>query len=192
MSEKRLKIAFDIGGVISRYPQEMLNLMQSLQKGGVDIHIITDMNQKDALSACRENNINFLPEENIHSADWSAHGDCCKTVVCDKLGIDILLDDRPDYCADGNFIGFVLSPRVRKPYYAPGWVNRSTPVVCVPPEEYDEFKAWREQKASKKASDECDNCGIEACRTLSQQLVICTICQKKLCDKCLKSNHKCL
>jgi hypothetical protein len=64
--------------------------------------------------------------------------------------IDILIDDRPDYCAEGDFIGLVLSPRPSVPYYHPAWVNKSTPAVCVPPEEYEEFKRWKSSQEVEK------------------------------------------
>jgi len=140
-----MKIAFDIGGLISRYPEQMTTMMRALIAGGVEVYIITDMNQQDALTACRENNLDFIPPERILSGDWSKCGDRCKTVLCEEHEIDIMVDDRPDYCAEGNFIGLVLSPRPQVLYYAPGWVNRSTSAIVVPPEEYEEFQRWRQK-----------------------------------------------
>lgn len=146
-----MKIAFDIGGVISRYPNQMKELMHDLWQSGNEIYILTDMNQVDAIACINENDLNYCVgdlfdrrPERILSADWSKYGDRCKTVLMDKHDIDILIDDRPDYCAEGGFIGLTLSPRPGVPYYHETWINRSTPAVMVPPEEYEEFKKWRE------------------------------------------------
>jgi len=138
-----MKVAFDVGGLISRYPIQMKAMMKALIAGGVEVYILTDMNQQDARAACETNGIDFISQDRILSADWSCHGDLCKTRMCEAHGIDILLDDRPDYTAHGDFIGLNLSPRPHTPYYADGWVNKNTPAVCVPPEEYEEFKRWK-------------------------------------------------
>lgn len=158
-----LRIAFDIGGVISRYPGEMKTLMQRLINGGAYVFLLTDMNRADAHAACRENKLyNFighrgligsgingagtedLREQYILCANWSDYGDQCKTRLMEMNKINFLIDDRPDYCAEGDYIGLVLSPRQHIPYYHNSWINKSTPAVMVPPEEYEEFKAWKE------------------------------------------------
>ncbi len=140
-----MKIAFDIGGCISRYPDLFRFLMYAVDVAGGETHILTDMNQDDARAAVNENQLIVRPDR-IWSADWSKDGDLCKTKVMEKHGFDVLIDDRPDYVATGNFVGLVLSPRPDIPYYHHDWANRSTPAVCVPPEEYAEFQAWRASK----------------------------------------------
>jgi hypothetical protein len=160
-----VKVAFDIGGLISRYPNMMKELMSSLIRGGSEVFILTDMNPRDALAACRENGLmGFIGHKGIPksmdvehdwsireswilSADWSRHGDLCKSELMELYEIDILIDDRPDYAASGDFIGLVLSPRPDVPYYSPEWVNKSTPAVCVPPEEYEAFKSWKASRS---------------------------------------------
>jgi hypothetical protein len=119
-----MKIAFDIGGVISRYPQQMIQFMRALTIGGIEVHIVTDIPYHAALWLCQVNRIE-VPFNQIHSCDWAKDGDLCKTKKCEELGIDILIDDRPDYCAVGKFIGLVLSPRPTIPYYAPEWQSQS-------------------------------------------------------------------
>src|SRR4051812_9478510 len=106
-----MKVAFDIGGVISRYPRQMKALMRALIAGGIDVRILTDMNPTDAERARVENGLDFIGPDKVHSCDWSRYGDRCKTIVMEEQGISILIDDRPDYCAEGDFIGLVLSPR---------------------------------------------------------------------------------
>lgn len=145
-----MKAGFDIGGVISRYPKQMKELMKALIRGGVEVCILTDMNSKDAMNAVMENGFDFIYPDHIHSCDWSGHGDLCKTEVAARIGIDILIDDRPDYCASGDFIGLVLSPRPDVPYYHESWINKPTSVLVVSSKDYDEFQAW---KAQQKSSD---------------------------------------
>jgi hypothetical protein len=148
----KLKVAFDIGGVVSRYPTHMRELMYALKTAGQEIFILTDMNKKDAISAIQHNDLRawtdsipLFDDDHILSADWSAHGDLCKTKLMEEHGIHILIDDRPDYVAFGSFIGLVLAPRA-VPYYHPTWINKSTPAVMVPPEEMEEFMAWKASK----------------------------------------------
>src|SRR5688500_10946570 len=105
-----MKIAFDIGGTISRYPTTFIRMMKALQDGGVEVFILTDMNNADAMKLCEQNDIDFIDESRILSADWNTYGDLCKSRLMQQHSIDILIDDRPDYCATGPFIGLVLSP----------------------------------------------------------------------------------
>lgn len=107
---KKMKIAFDIGGVISKYPGQMKTMMKALIAGGVEVFILTDMPQTTAIPMCRLNGIDFIADDHILSADWGLHQDSAKTVVMKERSIDILIDDRPDYVAEGDFIGMVLSP----------------------------------------------------------------------------------
>ena len=152
-----MKVAFDIGGVISRYPECMRWLIAALIRGGAQVYVLTDMKKEDALAALRENQlIHLFAEDHVLSADWSDHGDLCKSVVCEREGIRVLIDDRPDYLAHGDFIGLALSPRPRVPYYHPTWINRSTPAVCVPPEEYEDFKAWRQSRRAGEVQHEAE------------------------------------
>lgn len=143
---RALRVGIDIGGVISRYPDEMKELIRVLDQGGAIVYIVTDMNPKDAHAALTENRIPIEYIENVISCDWSNDGDMCKTKAANDFSLDILIDDRPDYVANGDFIGFCLSPRPNKPYYDPSWVNKSTPSKCVPPEEYEEFQRWKAER----------------------------------------------
>lgn len=143
-----MRIAFDIGGVISRYPKQMKEMIKSFIQSGHDVYIITDMNPTDALSACENNDILLtgIKQENIISANWSEHGDLCKSVVMKNLSIDVMFDDRPDYIYEGVPIGFFLMPRPSMPYYAAEWNSGASTAYCVPKEEYLEFKKWKEGK----------------------------------------------
>jgi len=119
-----MKIGFDIGGVISRYPEKMIQLMGILQMGGAEVYVITDIPFDIAVELCAKNHI-AIAQDRIISCDWGKHMDLCKTKACEELGIDFLIDDRPDYCAVGDFIGLVVSPRpLTAKYYHETWVNQ--------------------------------------------------------------------
>lgn len=149
-----VKMAFDIGGVLSRYPKTMASLVQALHRGGIELYVVTDMKKDIALQTLRDNNfLQWFDEDHVLSADWSTHGDLCKTVLCEEHGIQILVDDRPDYVAQGAFVGLALSPRPHQAYYHLSWINHTSMTVCVPPEEYEEFKAWRASRRNEVASE---------------------------------------
>ena len=75
-----------------------------------------------AVAFCHDNGF-YVRAENIISADYETHGENCKAVACEQLGIDILIDDFPGYVAQ------IGSPRVRllvmpdpsQPYYHDDW-----------------------------------------------------------------------
>jgi hypothetical protein len=118
-----MKIGFDIGGTISRYPEKMKELMTILKKGGAQVCVITDIPYDQACQLCLDNEIPVLASQ-IHSCNWSEHQDLCKTLKCEELKVDFLIDDRPDYCAVGDFIGLVLAPRPKtRPYYSDSWID---------------------------------------------------------------------
>ncbi len=70
-----LKVAFDIGGVISRYPEHMKLMMYALARGGVKVYIVTDMQLHQAKACLKENGFDFVDENLILSAVWQDHGD---------------------------------------------------------------------------------------------------------------------
>lgn len=120
MPDPVLKIAFDIGGVLSKYPREMKALLRTLQRGGADLWVMTDMNPKKAVELCRLNDIP-VPDEQIISVDWAKDGELSKANACMGYGIDILIDDYLPYLCAGDFIGLCVAPRPGMPYEAPEW-----------------------------------------------------------------------
>ncbi len=120
-------MAFDIGGVISRYPEQMRALMLALVRGGAEVHVLTDMPRETARACLNANGFGFVTDGHLHCADWSEHGDLCKTRVCEAQRFDVLVDDRPDYVAAGEFIGLVTAPRPGRGYYAPEWRKPPAP-----------------------------------------------------------------
>src|SRR6476619_1714341 len=92
------KIAFDIGGVLSKYPDEFRALMCALEASGFEIHVITDPTVKgEVLAQLGANGFGFIRHEHVHCADHSVHGEMCKAVLVRELGIRFIVDDFPGY-----------------------------------------------------------------------------------------------
>lgn len=124
-----MKIAFDIGGVLSKYPDILRPLLWLIQNRGCDpayritLFVISDMHDKEKMLAMLQvNGFGFIRPENVHSADYKAHGEACKAILCEQLGIDILVDDFPGYVSvpDKPPLRLLVMPDVERPYYATG------------------------------------------------------------------------
>lgn len=120
-----MKIAFDIGGVLSKYPKELKPLLRMLfhegKKYGIEVHVISDMHPIASILAMLLCNDISVPIPNVHSADYKAHGERCKAVLCEQLGINILIDDFPGYLADGSRLRLLVMPDTSRPYYHDDW-----------------------------------------------------------------------
>jgi len=117
-----MKAAFDIGGVLSKYPAIFKPLMLALMAAGHEVHVITDMHDRDAsMKMLLMNGFSFIPAEHVHNADYALHGELCKAVVLRELGIDIFFDDFPGYLTIGCPVRCQVLPDPHKPYYAPEW-----------------------------------------------------------------------
>lgn len=118
-----IRIGFDIGGVISKYPSEFKSLMATLHASPLwEVFVVTDMPRDIAQAALDANDVRDY--RTLLCADWTAHGDMCKSVLLEEHGITMMIDDRPDYVTEGVLIGLVVAPRPKLPYYSPGWVDR--------------------------------------------------------------------
>jgi len=121
------KIAFDIGGVLSKYPHTFRKLIQKLQsadpgqKSSVEIFIISDMHDIDQMWQMLEMNGIHVPKTLVYSADYKNLGEYCKTYLCNQLKIDIFIDDFIGYVADGDAIRLLVMPNSREPYYHDDW-----------------------------------------------------------------------
>jgi len=132
-----LKIAFDIGGVISKYPDVFRHLAMKLAisdtligptadthnsvGSSVEIYVISDMHDVDLMHSMLARNGFYLAKSQIFSADYETYGEYCKTKLCEELGIDILIDDFVGYLAEGSFVRLLVMPNARQPYYHDTW-----------------------------------------------------------------------
>ena len=114
---KPLRISFDIGGVLSKYPTIFRPMVAALQKGGAGVFVLTDMH--DHAQSCRfvQGNGYDIPAERILNADYKEHGEECKAVVIEKHLIDIHVDDFPGYCAHTKALSLFTWPNPELPYY---------------------------------------------------------------------------
>ncbi len=122
-----MRISFDIGGVLSAYPQEMHTLIGALHSDGHEIHVITDMHDRAAtLAQLEDNGFGWIPPEHVHNADYKTHGEMCKPVLLRDLGIDAHIDDFPGYLVWDSSLGpaplrLLVCPDAFRPYWHPDW-----------------------------------------------------------------------
>jgi hypothetical protein len=117
-----VKIAFDVGGVLSKYPHIFKPLLLALRDAAdVEVHVISDMHPKEKIGMMLLENGIDLRHSRVHSADYRTHGEMCKAILCHELGIDILIDDFPGYVASGNHVRLLVMPHPTEPYYHDDW-----------------------------------------------------------------------
>ena len=112
--ERRIvKIAFDISGVISKYPDEMRQLMALPD---AEIFVITDMHEKTEVLKMLTDNGFMISEDHVLCADYATYGEMCKAVLLRDLKIDILLDDFVGYMQWDSSFG---KAPIRRKWYGP-------------------------------------------------------------------------
>lgn len=127
-----MRIAFDIGGVLSKHPQLYLSLIRKLLSESVmnndsfEVFVITDMDRNKALDSLRLNDFLYpngpIYEQNVLSADYSQHGEMCKDVLLKALGIDIFFDDFVGYVVgNGAPVRLLVMPDAAAAYYHDDW-----------------------------------------------------------------------
>jgi len=128
--ELPIKIGFDIGGVLSKYPEIFRALIRKLSNpepaglpNSFEIHVISDMHDVKAMYKMLLTNNIIINENNIHSADYKTYGEYCKTKLCKDLGINIMIDDFIGYLAEGDFVRLLVMPDPKKPYYNDSWLT---------------------------------------------------------------------
>jgi len=123
-----VKIAFDIGGVLSKYPDLFRPLVVQLQAAGVQVFVITDVpDRSEVLEMLRLNDFAMIPEANVYSADYATHGETCKAVLLREQGIDMFFDDFIGYVAvDGCPVRCLVMPDATRPYYHETWKTVGT------------------------------------------------------------------
>ena len=126
-----MRIAFDIGGVLSKYPNQFRRLISRLLEPGptfhgCDVHIITDMKDPDKVyKMLCENGFYMIPRQNVHCADYETHGEGCKAELLRDLEIDLFFDDFLGYMMlPGDTIRCLILPDPHKPYCHDDWVTK--------------------------------------------------------------------
>lgn len=118
------KIAFDIGGVLSKYPDLLRPIVAALlASADVEVYVLTDMHPHEKCVRWVHENGFPVPPERIVSCDYTEHGEECKAVMSRELGIDVLVDDFPGYVATvgAPVLRLLSMPDPTRDYYHPGW-----------------------------------------------------------------------
>lgn len=122
MINHTIRIGFDLGGVLSKYPEIFLPFVKALMAGGAEVYVITDMHERSkTLDMLARNGFDIIPEKNVFNSDYNTHGELCKAVVLRENNIDILIDDFPGYLTEGCPVRLQICPDPYKSYYADSW-----------------------------------------------------------------------
>lgn len=117
-----IRVAFDIGGVLSKYPDVLRPLLKLLVDAGAEVFCVTDMHPLDlVLETLRLNNFDFLGPARVLVADYQTHVEGCKAVLLQQHQIDLLVDDFIGYLAEPGPIRCLVMPDSSKPYYHSTW-----------------------------------------------------------------------
>lgn len=130
-----MKIGFDIGGVISKYPNEFQNIVRNfcevgnlgLRSYAKKVYIITDQHPKEQVwETLKKNSFDFLRKENIYCADYEQYGNMAKAILIKELGLDIFIDDFDGYLQWDSSLGpqpilLKVQPDNYKPYWHDSW-----------------------------------------------------------------------
>jgi len=119
-----IRVAFDIGGVISKYPDILRPIISALHTGGIEVYVITDMhNPKDTREMLDLNHLSFIPTERVLNSDFDRYGEACKAILLKQYKIDFFLDDFPAYVAEGCPLRCLVLPDLARSYYHDDWIN---------------------------------------------------------------------
>jgi hypothetical protein len=119
-----IKIGFDVGGVLSKYPEiltPLINIIVAACSDQIEIHVLSDMHPKEKIiDWLQRNQLNIKPE-NVHSCDYAQHGELCKAIKCHELNIGIMMDDFVGYVAEGAPLRLLVMPDPHRPYFHDDW-----------------------------------------------------------------------
>lgn len=118
-----IRIGFDVGGVLSKYPEILTPFVNSLiiNCPDVEVHVLSDMHPKEKIIDWLQRNSLSVNPSNVHSCDYIEHGELCKAVKCQELQIDIMMDDFIGYLAEGSPLRLLVMPDAKRPYYHDDW-----------------------------------------------------------------------
>jgi hypothetical protein len=117
------KIGFDIGGVLSKYPDILRPIVTALLAApDVEVHVLTDMPMPAAVDMLSRNGL-LLDGVTVHSCGYAEHGEECKAVKAREIGLDILIDDFPGYVATigAPALRLLAMPDPTRDYYHDTW-----------------------------------------------------------------------
>ena len=128
MKNNKIRIAFDIGGVLSKYPNILKPMFLALQNNdNIEVFVMTDMHDPEQSNRFLKNNGFIIEPENVINCNYLEHGELCKANECQRLGIDILMDDFPGYLThEGAPVRLMVMPDPYLPYYAKNWWTDGT------------------------------------------------------------------
>ncbi len=117
IEKNNLRISFDIGGVLSKYPEQFLPIVKMFQDGGAEVFIITDIPEHEKAVLYVQGNGYNVPADHVLNADYSKFNESCKEKLIEERKIDVHIDDHPGYCAHNKSINLFVWPDTSKPYY---------------------------------------------------------------------------
>ena len=125
-----MRVAFDIGGVLSKYPDLFRNLLKVLgESDQVEIFIITDMHDHAQVVETLSANEFLISPENVLCSDYEKYGEACKAVLLKEHGIDLFVDDFVGYTQWDSQLGpapvrLLVMPDQFRPYWHETWVTK--------------------------------------------------------------------
>lgn len=116
-----IRIGFDIGGVLSRYPEILGPMIEALNADDrFEVHVLTDVPGPRAIDLIHKNGLS-VPEDRIHSCDRAQHGDACKAAKIRELGIQLMIDDHLPYLGEVSGCARLHVLPDERPFFAPGF-----------------------------------------------------------------------
>lgn len=126
-----MRVAFDIGGVLSKYPDQFRRLIERLMDprptfNNVEVFIITDMHDIDEVYEMLVlNGFGRIKKTNVYCADYKTHGEGCKAELLRELKIDLFFDDFLGYMMlPCDTIRCLIIPDPHKPYWHESWETK--------------------------------------------------------------------
>jgi len=112
------KISFDIGGVLSKYPNKFRKLITALSTSeNVEMYVITDIPQHERAVKLVQDNGFAISAERVLCANYDLYGEHCKSVLIKEHNIDMHIDDFLGYVANFDCINLLVCPNPNEPYY---------------------------------------------------------------------------
>jgi hypothetical protein len=135
-----LKVGIDVGGVLSKYPNEWRRLIESLTgpEARCEVYVITDISPISYVIEVLTDNGFIIPDndyayslikpENVLSADYEQYGNYAKAVVMREKGIEVYIDDDEKYLQWDTVFGpqpllLKIVPDPLKPYWSDEWIQ---------------------------------------------------------------------